>query len=82
MSLKAKRFKEEAWRRGDLHLVPDNKVTKHHVPPKNPDQQPHFLRRVDYRHHKAYHLLFGAVASYEDACKILLKDWWTKPAER
>jgi len=49
--------------------------SKHHVPPRKPDKQPRVIR-VDDRHHRAYHLLFGNPASFEDACKILWRDWW------
>jgi hypothetical protein len=78
MSWQARRFRPEE---NFLRLVPTPKLTKHHVPPTNQDRQPRFLKRVDDRHHRAYHLLFQAAASYEDACKILLRDWWTVPAE-
>ena len=50
--------------------------SKHHVPPKKPDKQPRIIV-VDDRHHKAYHLLFGNAKSFEDACHILKRDWWT-----
>jgi len=52
--------------------------SKHHVPPRKPDR---FARTivVDDRHHRAYHLLFGNPQSFEDACKILKRDWWTLP---
>lgn len=52
--------------------------TRHHVPPRHPDRRPRFILRKDERHHRAYHLLFGNAASYEDACEILKKDWWNK----
>lgn len=79
MSWQAKRFNEREHT--GLRLV-GVKTSKHHVPPRNPDPQPRFLRIVDDRHHRAYHLLFGAVGSYEQACEILLRDWWTAPAEQ
>ena len=59
----------------------DSTNTTHHVPPRHPDPQPHFLCRVDERHHQAYHLLFSAAKSYEDACRILQRDWWTPLAK-
>jgi hypothetical protein len=68
----------DTWREANqLH-----KVTKHHVPPQHPDPQPRFIRKVDNEFHRAYHLLFQAAATYEDACEILKRDWWTKPAEQ
>ena len=54
---------------------------RHHVPPRNPDANPRFIKRKDARHHQAYHLLFGAAKSYEDACLILWHDWWKQGAE-
>lgn len=54
---------------------PDKK-TKHHVPPKVPDKFPRIIQ-VDERHHRSYHLLFANCASYEDACHILRRDWWS-----
>ena len=80
MSMQARRYR---YPNGELRLVPNrlDRLTDHHVPPRNPDPQPRYIQRVDERHHRAYHLLFKAAASYEDACKILLYDWWTFPAE-
>lgn len=54
-----------------------NGMTKHHVPPKNPDPvpKPRILIKSE-KHHQAYHLLFGAARSFEDACAILQRDWW------
>ena len=80
MSLQARRFR---FPNGDLRLVTNrlDRPTTHHVPPRHPDPQPRFLMEVDDRHHRAYHLLFKAAASYEDACAILLRDWWTFPAD-
>lgn len=52
------------------------KEDRHHVPPRNPDGNPRFIKRKDSRHHRAYHLLFGAAKSYEDACLVLWHDWW------
>ncbi len=49
---------------------------RHHVPPRRPDANPRFIKRKDSRHHRAYHLLFAAAKSYEDACLILWHDWW------
>lgn len=47
----------------------------HHVPPRCPDKVIRTIY-IDDRHHRAYHLLFGNPASFEDACKILWRDWW------
>lgn len=52
------------------------KADRHHIPPRNPDPTPRFIKRKDPRHHQAYHLLFAAAKSYEDACLILRHDWW------
>src|ERR1035437_3438966 len=81
MSMQAFRYRHPS---GDLRLVPNrlDKLTKHHVPARNPDKQPRFIRKVDERYHRSYHLLFQAAASYEDACAILWHDWWCPPAER
>jgi hypothetical protein len=56
-------------------------ANRHHVPPRNPDPHPRFIKRKDERHHKAYHLLFAGAKSYEDACLILWQDWWEQSAE-
>lgn len=53
-------------------------ITKHHVPPKCPDATPkpkvlHKTRKM----HEFYHALFGCPATYEEACYILRRDWWT-----
>lgn len=52
-----------------------NGFSKHHVPPRVPDVELRTIY-VDDRHHRAYHLLFGNSSSFEDACKILWRDWW------
>jgi hypothetical protein len=57
------------------------KADRHHVPPRNPDPTPRFIKRKDSRHHQAYHLLFAAAKSYDDACLILWHDWWEQGAE-
>jgi hypothetical protein len=41
-----------------------------------PDKFPRIIQ-VDERHHRSYHLLFANCASYEDACHILRRDWWS-----
>lgn len=53
-------------------------MSRHHVPPRNPDKQKRFIKYKKVEYHRAYHLLFGAVKSYEEACAILLHDWWTE----
>jgi hypothetical protein len=53
---------------------------RHHVPPRKPDAKPRFIKRKDSRHHRAYHLLFAAAKSYDDACLILWHDWWEQGA--
>jgi hypothetical protein len=83
MSWKARRFNskldnEEVSR---LAALP-TKRSKHHVPPQHPDPQPKFIKVVDDRHHRAYHVLFKAAGSFEEACEILLRDWWTPPSQK
>jgi hypothetical protein len=55
-------------------------LTDHHVPPKHPNSQPQFVLKKRLDHHRAYHLLFNAASSFEDAVAILKKDWWTPGA--
>lgn len=76
MSQKAQRYR---FPNGDLKLVPRRleRMTSHHVPPRNPDPQPRYIQRVDERHHRAFHLLFKAAASFEDCVAILKHDWWS-----
>jgi hypothetical protein len=57
------------------------KADRHHVPPRKPDANPRFIKRKDSRHHRAYHILFAAAKSYEDACLILWRDWWEQGAD-
>lgn len=74
---------QKALRYQGLHVAPvkrEPRQTRHHVPPTHPDKQPRFLKKVDERHHAAYHMLFGAAASFEEASEILKRDWWTPPA--
>src|SRR5208283_2752805 len=54
---------------------------RHHVPPRKPDANPRFIKRKDSRHHRAYHLLFAAAKSYDDACLILWHDWWKQATD-
>lgn len=78
MSWQAKRYRE------GQPLTPEEErrifgpptPTKHHVPPKHPDKQPRVIR-IDARHHRAYHILFGAPKTFEDCIQILKRDWWT-----
>lgn len=55
----------------------EKRMSKHHVPPKVPDKEPRIIK-VDERHHRAYHLILGNPASFEEACRILWRDWWCK----
>lgn len=56
---------------------PKHQMTDHHVPPRHPDKTPKRILRKTKVQHEAYHTLFAAAKSYEDACMILLLDWWT-----
>ena len=60
----------------------DNPQTRHHVPPQHPDLEPRFILKVDQRHHRAYHLLFGSPRTFEEACRILKHDWFTEPRKQ
>lgn len=74
MSLNAHRYRcygEETRVQGSPY-----KMTSHHVPPRNPDKVPRTIR-IDERHHRAYHLLFGSARSLDDAISILTRDWWS-----
>ena len=73
MSWNAKRYQCGKRGRGAAEL------TSHHVPPKHPDRQPHFTLDKSRLQHDAYHALFRAAATFEDAVSILWNDWW-KPA--
>ena len=46
----------------------------HHIPPRHPKK--YVLKRVKVRHHRAYHMLFGASGSLEECIEILRRDWW------
>lgn len=81
MSLKARRYQERQAQEYGLTII-QTKTSKHHVPPRHPDKQPHFIFRVDDRHHRAYHLLFKAAKSFEDCVEILRNDWWTAPEKQ
>ena len=52
-----------------------NRITRHHVPPRNPARALPSIR-IDERRHRAYHLLFANAASFEDCVQILRRDWW------
>ena len=71
MSWAAKRYKNPR----DVDQYPR---TRHHVPPRHPDKQAYFIKRVNAQHHRAYHMLFGAAPSLEVCIEILKRDWWTQ----
>jgi hypothetical protein len=53
------------------------KRTRHHVPPRNPDRRPRKqIIWKEERHHQAYHLLFGAPRTFQEAVAILKRDWF------
>lgn len=71
-----------SWKRKRSFYDSENRVlgnlrrmTRHHVPPQFPDPLPRTIR-VDERHHRAYHLIFGNARNLEDCIKILKRDWW------
>lgn len=79
MSLQAKRYR--------LELVENKRnspegMSKHHVPPRHPATRTPFLLRKSVKDYRAYHQLFRNCGSYEQCCEILLREWWTPPAER
>lgn len=80
MSAQALRFTNP----GKLFKVeprPDS-MSRHHVPPRHPAKNTPFLLRKSVKDHRAYHQLFRNAGSYEQCCEILLREWWTPPAER
>ena len=50
------------------------KMTKHHQPARHPDSLPRIIR-VDERHHRAFHLLFGNPPDIQTCICILKRDW-------
>lgn len=70
MSWTAHRFTGEVARREGN----PRKITRHHCPPQNPDKRPRIIK-VDERHHRAWHLLFGSPASKSHILTILKRDW-------
>lgn len=77
MSWQAKRYRDGAQLtpEEEQRVFGNKKTSKHHVPPQRPDKHPRVIR-VDARHHRAYHMLFGAAKSLEDCIFILKRDWW------
>lgn len=54
----------------------------HHVPPRSNGYHAKtgyilVKRLID---HRAYHQLFKNAGTFEEACEILKRDWWTKPS--
>jgi len=58
----------------------ERKMTIHHVPPRSRGKTQFLLEKPEHEH-RAYHLLFGNAASYEECCQILWKDWWKPSSE-
>jgi hypothetical protein len=50
--------------------------TRHHIPPRNPDKHPRKFKWLTPAQHEAYHTLFGAPKSFEDAVLILWQVFW------
>ena len=65
MSLNAKRYQKR---------LTERPTTKHHVPPQHP--QVYVVKRINAKHHRAYHMLFGASPSLEECVAILKRFWW------
>jgi len=55
------------------------RTSRHHVPPRHPDEQPKFINNKKHSHREAYELLFGTARTFEEAAAILRKDWWEYP---
>lgn len=70
MSLQAKRY-----HCSDNRLLGSvQRMTRHHQPPLYPDLVPRIIK-VDERHHRALHLLFGNSPDLESCIHILKRDW-------
>ena len=54
--------------------------TDHHVPPRHPDKFLRFLKFVGFVQRLAYRRIFGYAETYEQACVILLRGFWTPPS--
>lgn len=57
-------------------------MSSHHVPPRHPATHTPFLLRKSVIDHRAYHQLFRNAGSLQQCIDILIKEWWTNPAER
>ncbi len=77
MSFKAKRYREGAQLtpEEEFRVFGPKRRSDHHVPPRHPDKHPRTIR-VDARHHREYHMLFGSAKNLEDCVAILKRDWW------
>ena len=68
----------------DIYLIERSrelKTSRHHVPPRNPAKKTPFIVRKSITDHRAYHQLFRNAATFEQACEILLVEWWTPPSK-
>lgn len=64
-----------------------NKITSHHVPPTSRCKTPEakakqFILKKTETQHRAYHVLFANLATYQECCEVLLDEWWTNPNKR
>lgn len=55
-------------------------LTAHHVPPRSHGAR--FILRKTWNEHRAYHIIFGNAASFEECVEILKRYWWTPHGER
>ena len=78
MSAQARRFRD--WRL-ERALGSLKRMTNHHVPPQHPDPTLRVIR-LDYRHHRAYLLLFGKEHSLNSCVAVLKRSWWTSALAR
>ena len=71
MSWNARRYRKE------LYAPP---LSRHHIPPQHPDRVQYVIKRINNKHHRAYHTLFGASPTFEDSVDILGRYWWPQQA--
>ena len=51
------------------------RMTRHHIPPRCPDNSPRILK-LDERRHRAYHLALGNPKDFHDAVETLRLTYW------
>jgi hypothetical protein len=78
MSAQARRFRDC---RSERALGSLKRITNHHVPPQHPDPAPRVIR-LDFRHHRAYQLLFGKERSLDNCVAVLKRSWWRSDLSR